>query len=443
MFVGVITLSAVTQNQVAQAAKHLPCHQKPSAPMNSQVIEGLKRNLEKEFEIAGNDGTWSGGGGGGTGIACFKKEADAEKARAARKADLPLPRSLIPKITSLKTTEIAENDQVQFAPPQPGENSSTYLERILHAHLDTAVPSFHEKLNTALALVQLERGQAANQSGKLKPIQDTGEILDLDSGKGLCVPVQIVVRRARRGNDGGIQTILGVDYDLYDKLGMKDSKISNEDRIIHQAALKLHEAVYLITYALQHGNNSELSRTLTATLLSNNLFDNLNKGAPKNPEVTNLSGFQMLHTLFSTGLGNFPYSDGQKIPDNRLMLMAGYAEAEDIYKRASIMAAIFNIPPQNRTAFITEKIAEGYTKSSEHGAFMTAAEFAVAHSKLRDFYALIDPQHENSNEIKTVCQFARDYIQMLDQGVAPAADRDAEKTMFTRALKYCSRISDP
>ena len=386
------------------------------------------------------------GGGGGSGVACFANENDAELARAARASGQPFPRHLLSKIVDLETTDHWELRGNEFIEPEPNETSVTYLERFIKDYLDSASPLFAKKLRNALVRLKLDKGLATDLTGHLKPIADTGSVLGLDQKNGHCALVQIAVRRARTDKNGKIEAVVGIDQDLFNLLGMKNSSISRKDQVINQAMLRLHEAIYLLGYGLGH-KTSEQSRLLTGVFFSKQLYSVISEFPTwkKLPEKAKLAGATVF-LLNQLGFGDFVVVEAQNISPTKKELLAAAYQFNNGMLNVSKHSG-----PDNVAAYFRL-----YANFNDSESFMAVAHAAYAESIKDHIHNLLDPEQDSTSKIKEICAFTRNYLATFKDSSpkeyaeaalkypgfpSPEESRRAFPGIFERAEKYCRKLA--
>jgi hypothetical protein len=402
------------------------CHTNLNFPsQNITSLSNTALDLDHEFQIAGGS---TGAGGGGSGIACFKFKADADKAKKARAAHLPLPRELVTRLTSLQTLEYWEHKgDTVFVEPEPRrENAATYLKRVLGTYLRPIAPSFDVQVGNALDRVSLDYEETADETGKLKQIDDTGSIAsgEFDSSAyGHCALVQIAVRYAEKGQDGKIKTVVGLDRDLYALLGLDRGKLSDKIQIINQALLRLHEALYLLGYGLGQ-KTSERVRLLGILLSSQDVYDGFSQRQP-NPRFPSIPKAAMIHLLFQVGFGDFPFFEHPSGPDSNELLHQAYLRYESRY--------INEIMPYAASSDVNSRIALLWSELSEPEAFIALAEIALSRGANIDLYSLAGPKPIPLETLTTTCAAEMTLIREMSRSI-PITPAEKEAAQFVPAF---------
>ena len=206
----------------------------PVSKISTAEKDRIRKAIRGDVLVAGG---WTGGGGEG-GI-CFKSKAEKE---AAFDAEGKLRKESIPSKTTLQTFDIAENNFGSLPLlPRAGDDVKSYLDYVVTENIAAASPYFALRVRQALALILNADGSLAwEDRGPLAKLNDGGprrKSVNADT----CAIVQLVARYQKVANGGLPQVFVDYDKDLYDHLGDEHPSV----KIIHQAALILHEALYL------------------------------------------------------------------------------------------------------------------------------------------------------------------------------------------------------
>jgi hypothetical protein len=235
-----------------------------------------------------------------------------------------------------------------------------------------------------------------------------------------CAIVQIVVRQARTTSSGKIESAISLDPRLYAKLGMKNGTIDRKDQTLNQAALQLHEALYLLGYGLGQ-NTSEKVRRLTTVLLSVNKMNGFAQAALRSaldhPNAPKLVAKYLIDELFVDGFGEFPFVESTPVSAQTKELRQAYLRYE-----------------KSQTGGHT-----GSVRYDEPESFVAAAIIALTQERIEDFYSLLDSDFSSRSTVNLVCGFVTyDFEKIRAKG-------SADDTFETRAIMeganaYCQKI---
>ncbi|HWU43761.1 MAG TPA: hypothetical protein VN132_09995, partial [Bdellovibrio sp.] len=336
-----------------------------------------------------------------------------------------------------------EHRNESFAAVQTGEDSSRYLQRILKTYLAMTAPSFLAKVEESLERVSLNDDAALDATGILMPIEDTGEIKNLNDSKSICAVVQIAVRFAKVEN-GKIFSVVGLDHALFNKLGMNNGKIDSQWQIINQAGLRLHEALYLLGYGLGQ-TTSESVRGLSANLISADLYDYFSqqiknsKGKWPHSGLTlaGMQSFFMIQTLYQNGFGDFPIIEKAEMSDRKKNFRDAYDRLEEAFMQMKDSVNQVNFPEPLRTQVLSAMLAQIFSELDETSAFIASAELTLAAGTISDFYTLLDPAQDSEVAEKATCKAVKDLLHEAQKGVAPQTL--LFKSMLENAQRFCEK----
>jgi hypothetical protein len=376
----------------------------------------------------GKKGGWS--GGGGTGIACFTTKEMAEKAKSARAQSLPLSKQLLDSITQLYATEVWEWSLQSFVVPENGETSDAYLDRILKSLLESVSPSFYLKLKQALDRTRFDNTNIANYQSQVESTEDTGPVRRMGAN-GLnasetCTLVQIATRYARTQADGKIEAVIEINKGLYEKLGFSTEAIWPEgSQIVNQAALKLHEALYLLGYGLNH-QTSESVRSMVATLLHRDFL--MQDHLLKHKHLRFISRDKIIHILFQNGFGDFPFLETENISSQKALLRQAYAKYEN---------RLIDLIKSKTAANLNLSFYNSLSALPEDEAFIYISQSSAADEKIVDFFSLIDPEYDSTNDIKAICEMAD---KLANGKTVTVLGPTITKSLGEKALRFCSQL---
>lgn len=150
--------------------------------------------------------------------------------------------------------------------PEAGETPEIYLARVIEKTLRPVVPIFAARLQSALHEVRRERWIPVSDIPTIRDHGQTPDLKNLLATYPNCALVQIVHRR-EDFEPGPHSKVLEIkfDPDLFDRLVSLSSK--EEEGVLQQALLLLHEALYSIGSQMGHVNSAKV-RALTRWILS-------------------------------------------------------------------------------------------------------------------------------------------------------------------------------
>lgn len=125
---------------------------------------------------------------------------------------------------------------VGFEKPNPGENAQQFLMRILNEKLGQVAPFFSRRVQEAFYYIQMDQPQWTNEM--VPDSQDLEKIRASKSGRRL---VQVAMRYSVSFPGMPPRGFVDVNRDLFQKMD-----------ITHQAALLLHESMYILNSSLGH-----------------------------------------------------------------------------------------------------------------------------------------------------------------------------------------------
>jgi len=404
------------------------------------------------------------GNGGGTGIACFTSQRDAQSARDLRTAGQPLPRTLLKKIWYLYTTEVAEHDitffdygeYYYFQPSGLEVNEKdgykAYLDRMLSTYLEQVSPSFEHKIKDIIHNhFDPSVPGTVSEVGALVPLDDTGPVPVMNSIGPSCAIVQIVIRHAETLPDGKIKSDIKIDADLFNMLGT-NTILGSFDRggvqnakLINQAALILHEALYFLGYGLGQ-TTSESVRAMVTLLMSQQTLKAINDlelNIEAQRMITQLKNHEQLHDLelpknaagalyianqlYRMGFADFPSVDNEPLSLRADELHRAYLKIE----RLITGAGNFNAAGPT----VSETIVSNVSVFSDPEAFIVMANASLVTGKINDIYALLDPSVDSNPEFNAVCDYTKESLNQLRATSDPAKVVWAE--LYGKVLRYC------
>lgn len=372
-------------------------------------------------------------GGGGSGVACFQNSADAKNAWEAWRKIRPFPRDLIPKITKLQVTDYWERPGHGYEMPRPSEGVSTYTERIIGSFLAGSIPTFSRKIRGALlqvdqAMLLAQSKDHDEQNGKNpSPVYDTEEILGMNRQQDRCAPVQIIIRWPIWSQDGKLNAKMHVDWQLYNLLGLDNGHLIQEQHVFHQSMLRVHEALYLMGYGLGH-ETSKRVRILNASIFSRDLFikyvmSTSGSHAPYNAPTASLT---LMHNLFELGFGTFPFFEtSPRMTVKKMQLYKAYLQVEG--------DAIQTLGRRRQVKSILNQNFNSYNESE---SFIVTAQLALLTGRLKDFYALIDPEQWGQSEETQVCAYNNWFLDQV-KNLSPSVDGQVMIGIARKAERWC------
>ena len=374
------------------------------------------------------------GGGGGTGIAVFDTAENASKARDARIHGQPLPKGLSEHIVTLTTTDYWEGGRSNMGMiyAKTGQTSDQYLKDILGQYLKPISPSFYSSVEDALSRVRLDDERIVDETGNLYPIEDTGPILGLDlnsSAFARYAIVQIAVRRFEMIN-GKLKPVVHLDKELYNKLGCTNKLILvPEFQIQNQAALKLHEAIYLLGYNLNQSNSAR-ARRMTMTLLSNDFLILMHLNRYQNSEDIAKSPLpsNMIHYLYQMGFGEFPYINSETHTPRGMKLHEAYNKLEHDFTE------VRNTAGRDDMTIYDKPWLDMMHGLSNAEAFIMSAEAALRDNKINDFYEVIS-DNSDDREVEVICENAAKEA-AIRSGLR--RELDLEKEVGQKVHEFCN-----
>lgn len=409
-----------------------------------QSIYGFESNnsllsLDKTTILA--TGGWS--GGGGTGIACWSNTEDAKVAQYARTQKLPLPKELYERIKTLEVTEFWENRDKKFVQPLVKETSNIYLQRILNVYFSNIAPSFKTKLEQALLQIDSsEEKLSADQY--LMQIEDTGPIKNYAKKEftDYCSVVQIATRYARTINDV-VETKFLLDFDLYNKLGLREGVLRRERQVINQALLRLHEGLYLLGYNLNQ-STSEKVRGMSSYLVLQESYASLLKVlgeafaiSPTESTLTGLQKYAILMILYHKGFGEVPFIGSGSRSPRKQQLKDSYKKYHEGLGELNQSLEKLNLSEPFKAQFKSSSFAIWMSELKQSDAYIGAVmALMMGDEKIKDIYELLDPNLDTRDQEQEICQLIDKWL--LQFGNPQSQNASLTVKMFRNAQQYCS-----
>ena len=223
------------------------------------------KDTEKEKDKSKDGGTWT--GGGGSGIACFEKW---EAYKDSREFILP---EAYDQMTMLTMLDI-ENKSIPIVPAKAGETSMDYIRRLMTEAYAPVLPLFAAKILRTSELIysQLQNQVADYQKepnySAQPTLRDFGApmIQEEIAFPGRCIIVQLATRYAKVE----LYEVQGffIDFDVRLVLKFKELATNPEETAAQEAALILHEALYLMGSVIEHSDSSATAFGIMPLLLS-------------------------------------------------------------------------------------------------------------------------------------------------------------------------------
>lgn len=215
-------------------------------------------------------GGWTGGGGGG-GIACFPADLDRNQIfdREGR-----LSRHARSKITNIYFMDfILGSTLSNRSVIRSGESWHPFLQRKIAENLRPFAPEFTRRLEQALSLIVNANGSLPwEDRGALKRLNDYDmdwshltsmtEFRQNGESPENCFSLQMAMRFAQRSFGQMPHVFIDYDQDLFEKMGRLNTRFGPA----HQAALVLHEALYLMGVELGMTSSESIPSLVTHIL---------------------------------------------------------------------------------------------------------------------------------------------------------------------------------
>lgn len=347
--------------------------------------------------------------GGGSGVACFQDIRDAVRARSQKG---PLPQNLRQKIYSLQTTDLWEGEQENVPTPVKSNevNSDIYLHRILDKYYGTLSPQLMRRVGSALKAMDF--ASAIPSIDGLERVFDLGKMNGLDffcndqrmdcprELKSNCAFVQLAVRKSETNDDGSFTHKVQIDLDLFQKLGMQDGVVNNQSRIQNQAALRLHEVLYLIGFELGNIDSARV-RKIVPILLSSLFAENLNKSNVGQQYPTRIMAYTLIHLFSIAGLAELPIIRSNS--PTQEMLIQAYLGLEK--KMENGMSKAMNQLSNHSNLDLSSVHNVGrdvVPKLNEAETFLAIIQYLFLSGDIDDFYEIIN--HPELNKLNEICR---------------------------------------
>lgn len=396
----------------------------PVSNISTAEKDRIRRAIRGDILVAGG---WT--GGGGEGAICFPTKAEKE---AAFDGEGKLRREAIPSKTTLQTFDIFENNFGSLPLlPRAGDDVKSYLEYVISENIAAASPYFALRVRQALALILKNDGSIAwEDRGALVKLNDGGprrKKINSDT----CAIVQVVARYQKVAHGALPQVFVDYDKDLYDRLGDEHPAV----KIISQAALILHEALYLAGVEIGMKDSSR-TRQLNYWMMSRDLKAYLNQQGEgrRSRMFTTLVytlGFRNQTSLFvdpSINAAPFTKESRQKA---RAELATIYRENAEGLMRAGKIVGNCN-PNRDRTCDETILRSLAQKLSPEQSFMFLAASYQNARKTLFDLDVFLVPGDDRA-QAQEVCRLI-------------AADQAADKGddywagFYVTGLRYCEGL---
>lgn len=209
-----------------------------SLNISAQDLSSAEKTAVRQ--VARSMGTWT--GGGGEGVICFKSTWAKTMAFDSKGR---LRKQVHSQIGSVYAYDLIEfRNDLAIVPSEPGETPVQYLHRVIARNVEPSSPYFARRIREAIAMIVAPDGSLLwEDQGSLMKLADAGERrIRIVSPE--CVITQVVIRYSK--NVEGPFPQFFIDYNKY----LFDLMAQNGEPVIHQAALILHEALYLAGYSL-------------------------------------------------------------------------------------------------------------------------------------------------------------------------------------------------
>ena len=233
-------------------------------PTLNEKIEArnIIADIVKQGKTSLEGGTWT--GGGGEGIICFQTEKDKEQAFDSQGRIKIQSRA---KITRLESFDLVENQSEFLAfSAQPGITYDVFLDFIIENNIEPYSPYFATRLRQAISMIVNADGSLKwNDQGSLIRLNDAGKKRVVRFVDPTCAYVQLAIRYSKKTK--GPMPAVFVDYDkgLFELMGKP-----KEWGAVNQAALILHESLYLAGYDLGLRDSSDI-RVLVSFFMFRNI----------------------------------------------------------------------------------------------------------------------------------------------------------------------------
>lgn len=387
--------------------------------------------------------------GGGGGLACFK--TTSEKNQMVNSNGL-IPMENRSKILKLQTLDYFEVIRTKgFIQPATGEDAKTFLNRVIKTKIEPVNAIFAHRLEKALDLIKIKTWSPQRS---LNLIFDWGEEDDaylrfLRENNPECAPIQIAVRHSIP--KPGLHPIVSVevDSDYFDRLATLNP---GAEGTINQAALYLHEAIYLLGSMLGQ-NTSEGTRQLVGILLSQGTYDSLNELSPAAKAVVfradlGKAGFNQYAKLFAD---DYPsksnktshIADYDSLSKKRYTLVKAWSKLPhpDIEAKDSdeifddfwdyMTLLIFNYKSDGSNGELETYLRQNLPPMLTPGeGFLVVATEAMVRGRINNYDVFMAPEEEDSKDFSTVCAAAKEWINAEDE-------KDLNQTL-NQTIVYCT-----
>jgi hypothetical protein len=237
------------------------------------------------------------------------------------------------------------------------------------------------------------------------------------------------------------------NQDLMNQLGRKDDENS---RVINQAALRLHEALYMLS--VEYGQKDSVNARLVVGLLLSNKMDELIERSPKEFRPTafrsllSMSGFDLVATLYGTNRPapeHGPYSVETRRNSYMKLRDAVRASTEDWLKSQGLTAEQFaKLAELSPNRYLQGLYEEGrYFAEKQVPLLSDEAVFLYVSESLfgsEGFESLLT-DHDGRSPVRSFCEKIRTTKFKLGvSGLFGSASRDkARDAMLDKVLNYC------
>jgi hypothetical protein len=403
------------------------------SPLSQEEMEKI-RSTAKDIGQTKTLGTWTGGGGNGVSCPDYKKldqiknllPSDIDKYRVIKSADLWVFEKTVFGI------------EAKYIEPQAGETADAYLSRIIESRIKPLNPVFAERITDALQWIN----QAPWNSVKgVRKINDSDLAGSVPTN---CKPIQLVARYFKSNPPQKPEVFFDVDSDLVAQLGDNLT-----DHVLNVAALKLHEALYML--AVETGQqDSDRTMEVVGLLLSDKLNDILDfntpamKAAAFRAALAN-AGFDLVATLYGPGRPapeHGPYSVETRRNSYKKLRKVLQTSAENWFKSKGLKANDITVASIYDPAIARQwqyEIGQYFAQNevphlNDEVVFL---DIAVTLPGSEDFESLLS-NPEGKSVVRSFCLKMRlqQFKVALSNLFSPS--EPARDAMWAKALNYCN-----